>query len=322
MMKTKKIFFLFVGLFVMFSLVFLTAWGWKKKTKQQVFVMVPKLIHPYYVPCYDGFKDACEKYGIKPEYEAPAKGDLALQVKVIEDLIVRGVDGIAISALEDEGLIAVVDEAVKAGIKVLTFDAGAPSTKSLSYIGTDNEQAGYAAGKKIAEILKGQSGEVVLLQGQLGATNLNSRAKGFKEALAKYNNGLKVVAVEDIKSSFDGAMNKTEAVLSTYSNLKVVFGVSAYGAPGAAAVMKEQGRNDILVAGFDDLSETLDAIRSDLVDFCIVQKTYKMGWLSVERLIDAVNGKEIPKNIDTGVLFVEKENVDSYMDDMKKEIRR
>lgn len=321
-MKTKKTFFLFVGLFVVLSLVVFTGWGWGKSKKKQTFVMVPKLVHPYYEPCYEGFKDACEKFGIKPEFEAPAKGDLAVQVKVIEDLIVRGVDGIAISALEDEGLISVVDEAVKAGIKVLMFDADAPSTKRLSYIGTDNEQAGFSAGKKVSEMLKGQSGDVVLLQGQLGATNLNLRAKGFRDALAKYNPGLKVVAVEDIKSSLSGAMNKTEAVLSTYPNLKAIFGVSAYGAPGAAAVMKEQNKKGILVSGFDDLTETLNAIKSDLADFCIVQKTYKMGWLSVENLIDATKGKKIPEIIDTGVVFVEKSNVDTYMADMVKEIRK
>ncbi len=294
----------------------------KQEKKQQTFVMVPKLVHPYYEPCYEGFKDACAEHGILSEFEAPAKGDLALQVKVIEDLIVRGVDGIAISALEDEGLIGVVDEAVKAGIKVITFDAAAPSTKALTYIGTDNEMAGFEAGKKIAEILKGQSGDIVILQEQLGATNLNQRAKGFRDALAQFAPGLKVVSVEDTKSNFSVAVDKTEAVIGTYPNLKVIFGVSAYGAPAAAVVIKEQGKKDILVAGFDDLKETLEGIREGLIDFCIVQKTYKMGWVSVERLIDAKAGKEIPKVIDTGILFVEKKNVDNYMDDMKKEIRK
>ena len=50
----------------------------KQEKKQQTFVMVPKLVHPYYEPCYEGFKDACTEHGILCEFEAPAKGDLAL----------------------------------------------------------------------------------------------------------------------------------------------------------------------------------------------------------------------------------------------------
>ncbi len=104
--------------------------------------MVPKGVHPYYEPCFEGFRDAAAKYGVKAEYEAPPNFELPQQVKTIENLIARKVDGIALSAVDNEGLISVIDEATKAGIKVITFDAPAPSTKALTYIGTANEEAG------------------------------------------------------------------------------------------------------------------------------------------------------------------------------------
>jgi len=293
----------------------------KSQKKDLTFVMVPKGVHPYYEPCFEGFKDAGEKYGINVEMVSPPKFELALQVKVIEDLIAQGVDGIAISALDDTGLISVVDEAVNAGIKVITFDAPAPSTKAATYIGTVNKTAGYAAGKKMAELI-GDSGEVVILQGGLGATNLNQRTEGFKQALAEIAPNIKVVAVEDTKGDFAMAVNKTEAVLETYPNLKAIFGVSAYGAPAAATVVKEQGKSGkVIVGGFDDLKDTLEAIKDGSVQYCIVQKTYKMGWLSVERLLDAVNNVSFPATIDTGVLIVNKDNVDTYMAEMKDEFK-
>ncbi len=287
--------------------------------EEMTFVMVPKGVHPYYEPCFEGFKAAGEKYGIKTEFVAPQTFDIALQVKVIEDLIAQGVDGIAISALDDAGLITVVKEATDAGIKVLNFDAPAPSTASLSYIGTVNESAGYAAGKEMARRM-GNSGSVAILQGGLGATNLNLRTAGFKKAMAEA--GIKVVSVEDTQGDFAQTVNKTEALLEAYPDLKAIFGVSAYGAPGAAAVIKEQGRaGEIIIGGFDDLKDTLEAIRGGIVDFCLVQRTYKMGWLSVENLLAATEGKSIPKEIDTGVLVVSKENVDSYMNEMKAEFK-
>lgn len=304
----------------MFRMLALVSWlvPMAASAAQKTFVMVPKGVHPYYEPCYEGFQAAAKKYGVKVEKVDPQKFELPLQVKVIEDLIAQHVDGIAISALDDAGLVPVIADATKAGIKVITFDAPAPSSEALTYIGTDNKSAGIAAGKKMAELMKGK-GNVVILQGGLGATNLNLRTQGFKEALAK-SPGIKVLEVVDEQGDFNVSMNKTEAVLQTYPDLTAIFSVSAEGAPAAAQVLKQQGKaGKILLAGFDDLKDTLEGIRDGTVAFCLVQKTFKMGWLSVEALLDAGKGKKLSKVTDTGVLFVTKDNVGTYMDQMKKE---
>jgi len=292
----------------------------EESDNSKLFVMVPKGVHPYYEPCYEGFQDAAASLGIDTDFVAPQKFDIALQVKVIENLIARGVDGIAISALDDAGLIAVIKEATDEGIMVLTFDAPAPSTASLSYIGTVNESAGYAAGQEMSRILGDDAGDVAVLQGGLGATNLNQRTAGFTKALAEH--GINVVTVEDTQADFAQTVNKTEAILEAYPDLKGIFGVSAYGAPGAATVVKEQGRaGDIVIGGFDDLKDTLIAIEDGVVNFCLVQKTYKMGWLSVMKLDEASRGLPIEREIDTGVLIVDKNNVKTYMDEMKSEFK-
>jgi ribose transport system substrate-binding protein len=290
-----------------------------KAGKQPTFVMVTKAVHPYYEPCFEGFKAAAAKYGVKAERVDPQKMELPLQVKAIEELIAQHVDGIALSAVDDAGLVPVIADAAKAGIKVITFDAPAPSSAALTYIGTDNQTAGFEAGKKMAELMKGQ-GKIAILQGGLSATNLNLRTQGFKAALAKLAPDVKVVEVVDTAGDFSVATNKTEAILQTYPDLTAVFSVSAEGAPAAAAVFKQQSKaGKILLAGFDDLKETLEGIKDGSVAFCIVQKTFKMGWLSIEALLDATKGKPLPKVTDTGVLFVAKDNVAGYMDEMKKE---
>jgi ribose transport system substrate-binding protein len=290
-----------------------------KGGKPPTFVMVTKAVHPYYEPCFEGFQAAAAKYGVKAERVDPQKMELPLQVKSLEELIAQHVDGIALSAVDDAGLVAVIADAAKAGIKVITFDAPAPSSSALTYIGTDNQTAGFEAGKKMAELMKGQ-GKLAILQGGLTATNLNLRTQGFKEALAKFAPDVKVVDIVDTAGDFSVATNKTEATLQAYPDLTALFSVSAEGAPAAAAVLKQQGKaGKILLAGFDDLKDTLEGIKDGSVAFCIVQKTFKMGWLSIEALRDAVAGKPLPKVTDTGVLFVAKDNVGSYMDEMKKE---
>ena len=281
-------------------------------TRLLTFVMVPKGVHPYFEPVYRGFEEAARKYGIVSEVDAPPRFDVALQVKVIEDLIARGVNGIAISANDDRGLVAVIHEAMQTGIKVITVDAPAPSSEALTYIGTDNESAGYEAGKRMAREMNG-SGSIAVLQGGMAATNLNLRTRGFMRALTEKAPGITVAAVVDEGGDFAMSVNRTEEILSSYPKLTAIFSVSAEGAPAAAAVLRQRGRaGTVLVAGFDDLGDTLQGIREGSIAFCIVQITYRMGWLSVERLADAVQGKPLPRVIDTGVVFVDRRNIDTY----------
>jgi len=292
------------------------------KDRKLTFVMVPKGVHPYYEPVYKGFDEASLQYGVLAEVDAPPRFDVALQVKVIEDLIARGVDGIAISANDDAGLVAIIHEAVQSGIKVITFDAPAPSSEALTYIGTDNESAGYEAGKHMAVAMQNR-GSVAILQGGLDATNLNLRTHGFKRGLTESAPGIRVVGVIDEEGDFSESVNKTEELLASHPELSAIFSVSAEGAPAAAAVIKRQGKiGKILVAGFDDLGDTLGGIRNGAISFCLVQNTYRMGWLSIARLLDAVQGRPLPSVIDTGVMFVDRLNVDTYESVMQAENAR
>ena len=85
-------------------------------------------------------------------------------------------------------------------------------------------------------------------------------------------------------------------------------------------MLKRQGRSGkVIVAGFDDLKDTLAGIRDGSIVFCVVQKTYQMGWMSVERLRDAVRGRPVPPVIDTGVVFVDRSNIDTYAAKMEGE---
>jgi ribose transport system substrate-binding protein len=229
------------------------------------------------------------------------------------------VDGIAISANDDQGLVAVIHEAVMAGIKVITVDAPAPSSEALTYIGTDNENAGYEAGKRMAAAMGGH-GSIAILQGGLNATNLNRRTIGFTRALAEKAPEVTVAGVVDEGGDFAQSVNKTETLLAENPNLSAIFCVSAEGAPAAAAVLKRKGMaGKLIIAGFDDLGDTLQGIRDGSIIFCVVQNTYRMGWLSVERLMDALHGRSVARVIDTGVVFVDRLNIDVYKRRMEQD---
>lgn len=288
---------------------------------KKVFVMVPKGVHPYYGPCWQGFQDAAKKYGVEVEQSVPKEFELPQQVEVLKNIIAKKPAGIAISAVDDQGLKNVIEQATEAGIKVITFDAPAPSTKAIAYIGTLNPEAGYQAGVRMAELMKGE-GEIAVLQGGMGATNLNDRFEGFKKALAEKAPNVKIVAREDTQGKVDLVVTKTQTILATHPNVKAIFGVSAECVPGAAPELKKQGKAAVILAGFDDSPEALTAIKEGQCAFAIAQKTYKMGWMSVEKLLDASNGKPVDKQYDTGIIFVTKANVDTYMKDVMAEFQK
>jgi ribose transport system substrate-binding protein len=257
-------------------------------------------------------------YNLRTEYAAPQRFDVTLQVKIMEELIAQKVNGIAISAVEDAGLAPVIGKAREAGIIVITFDAPAPSSTASTYIGTDNKEAGYIAGKEMINRLGG-SGDVAILQGGLSATNLNQRTEGFKKALDEA--GLTLLTIEDTKGDFARTILKTEKLIENYPTLNGIFGVAAYGAPAAATVVKSRNLQDsIVVGGFDDLSDTVNLIKEGIIDFSIVQKTYKMGWLSIEKLLAISENDVVNKIYDTGVLIITSENVNTYKEDLKNEI--
>jgi ribose transport system substrate-binding protein len=285
------------------------------------FVMIPKSSSLYYGPCFDGFSAAAAKYGIEVQRLDPAKADAALQAAVIDQVRARKVDGIAVSAVDDAGVSPAIAAATKAGIPVITFDSPAPSSPALTYIGTDNRAAGLEAGKRLVAAMRG-TGSVLVLQGGMAAANLNQRAAGLKEGL-RTAPGVKLLDVVDISGDAAAAAGRVETALREHPTATAVFSVSSAGTPAAVATLEKQGRaGKVLVAGFDDLPATLDGIRRGAVSFCVVQKTFKMGWLSVRALLMASAGKKPPRSVDTGVVFVTAANVATYVDEMRSEVTR
>jgi ribose transport system substrate-binding protein len=153
--------------------------------KQITVALVPKLVHPFFEDCRIGGDKKAKELGVKFEWVAPPSGDPAVQVRMIEDLVAKKVDAIAISPNEPKSAEPVIADAIAKGIKVITFDADSPDSKRIMYIGTDNKAAGVQMGETMAKLVGGK-GEVAIITGGLGALNLNQRIEGVKEALKKY----------------------------------------------------------------------------------------------------------------------------------------
>lgn len=277
--------------------------------------VVPKVAVPFFDDCNTGAKTAANALGVSYQWVVPQNTQGATQVKIIEDLIARQVNGIAISVNEPKSVEGVIKQAMHAGIKVVTFDSDSAKSGRSMYIGTINKQAGVTMGNSMAEALGGK-GKIAIVTGQLGASNLNERIDGVKEALTAYP-GIEIVAVEGTEDDLAKAVSVTEALLRGHPDLAGIFGMSQVGGPAVAKVLAEQEFADrkgkVAVFAFDDLPDTIKGVKDGYINGIMVQRPVTMGKLAVEHLVAQVKGKETEsKDIDTGVTVVNADNLGSY----------
>ena len=277
--------------------------------------VVPKVAVPFFDDCNTGAQAAADALGVGYQWVVPQNTQGATQVKIIEDLIARQVDGIAISVNEPKSVEGVIKQAMAAGIKVLTFDSDSANSGRSMYIGTINKQAGVTMGNSMAEKLGGK-GKVAIITGQLGASNLNERIDGVKEALAAFPD-IQIVATEGTEDDLAKAVSVTEAILRGNPDLAGIFGMSQVGGPAVAKVLSQQEFADrkgaVAVFAFDDLPDTIQGVKDGYINGIMVQRPVTMGKLAVESLVAQIKGEmTAPADIDTGVTVVNADNLGSY----------
>ncbi|MDO8252605.1 MAG: sugar-binding protein [Rhodoferax sp.] len=286
-----------------------------KELKDIKIAVIPKVAVPFFDDCNNGAKAAADKLGVQYQWVVPQNTQGSTQVRILEDLIAKKVDGIAISVNEPKSVEAAIKKAISLGIKVVTFDSDSANSGRSMYIGTINSAAGETMGESMAKAIDG-AGDVAILTGQLGAANLNERIAGIKKSLAKYPK-IKVVATEGTEDDLAKAVSTTESLFRANPALKGIFGVSQVGGPAVSKVMatKEFGskKGTVKVFAFDDLPDTVKGVKEGYIQGIMVQRPVTMGRLSVEHLVDQITGKETaPKNVDTGVNVVTDQNLGSY----------
>ena len=289
--------------------------GSAAQAKDITVAVVPKVAVPFFDDCNNGAAAAAKAQGVNYQWVVPQDTQGSTQVRIIEDLMAKHVDGIAISVNEPKSVERVIKEAVSKGIKVLTFDSDSANSGRSMYIGTVNSAAGETMGNSMAKALGG-GGEVAIVTGQLGATNLNQRIDGIKKALAAYPN-IKIVATEGTEDDLAKAVSVTEALFRGHPNLKGIFGVSQVGGPAVAKVMASKEfaskKGAVKVFAFDDLPDTIKGVKEGFIQGIMVQRPITMGKLAVQHLVAQIKGKETnPQDIDTGVTVVDATNLGTY----------
>ncbi len=262
-----------------------------------------------------GAADAAKKAGVKFIQLAAEKGALSSQLAIVEDMITRKVNAIAIAPVDSAGIAPAITKAMKAGIPVVAVDTGITGADITSYVATDNIKAANVQGKWTASQVK--SGDTVIyVTGDQGQSTGRERKQGFLDGLNQNVKGVKVV---EVPTTWDQTMaqNGVEAALRANPNAKVIANAWDGGALGAKAAMLSQGykAGSIKIAGFDGSPGGLDMMKDGWQQANAAQMLAKIGAVGVETAIAAANGKKVDARIDTGSFLVLPSNVDKFAKD-------
>ncbi|MFS2035629.1 ABC transporter substrate-binding protein [Polaromonas sp. CT11-55] len=244
---------------------------------------------------------------------AASDTDLAGQVSLVENAVNRKVAGIVLAPSDPDALIPAIKKAWEAKIPVVLIDsAAADSGKAYyqSFLATDNKTAGEMCAKTLIEKI-GTTGKIAIMSYTAGSGSEIGRVGGFTDYIKKHSK-LQIVGPFYSNSQMGTALNQTTDVLAANPDLKGIFGANEPTAIGMGRALVQAGKAGKVVAiGFDGNSDLQGFVKDGTIEAIAVQSAFEMGNLGVKTVAEIVEGKKVPAFRDTGVLMVNKKNIDS-----------
>lgn len=250
---------------------------------------------------------------VEAEFRMTSDGTAGEQQRIVDDLLTRGVDGIAISPVDPVNQAGLIDATAKRTL-VFTQDSDAPQTDRTCYIGTDNVAAGRQAGQLIREAIPA-GGSIMLFVGKLDARNAQERIQGIKEVLQGTNIRILDVRTDDA----DDVRAKANAAdtLVRYPDIAGLVGLWSYNGPAILGAVREAGKiGKVRIVAFDEADDTLAGVKEGAIHATVVQQPFEFGYQAITRMAQAARGDRsfIPesKQIIVPTLVVHRANVTEF----------
>src|SRR3984885_1531947 len=288
---------------------------------EQYVLISANLQVPYWQAAGAGFSKAASDMKVRSDFQGPQAYDTKAERDALDAAVQRKATGILLAVTDPALLKDSIDKAVAAGIPVVTIDSDAPASKRLFFIGTNNYQAGFTGGQRLAQELKGKGNVVVFTMPD--QSNLQERLRGYKEALAK-TPGIKITRVVDIQGdpriAFDTA---PQIVGKERDKVDGFVCLEAQSGKEVAGVLNSYHVTGKVVIAMDTDQETLDWIQKGVIAATIAQKPYTMAFVGMQMLDNLYHHKPssldkdwskdsfapIPSFVDTGSGLIVRSNV-------------
>ena len=277
--------------------------------------------NPFFTPTQYGAQDACALLNCEFQFTGSKDSIVAEMVNATNAAISAKADGIAVAVVDKAAFRAPVDQALDAGIPVVSYNADGArddkGTNRLAYIGQGLYESGFALGQRALEAGL-DSGEVVGFIATPGALNIQPRIDGASDAIKQSGKSLKFTAV-GTNADVTRGLSIIDAYAQGHPDLAGMLAVDAGSTQAVGQVVQKYSMRDKnlkVAGGFDLVPETLNAINGGSLDFTIDQQPYLQGFLPVLYLYlyKLSGGLMFPSETNTGLLFVTKDTVKPYLE--------
>jgi ribose transport system substrate-binding protein len=258
-------------------------------------------------------KADAELADVSVDFRIPPDGTAAEQKQIVDDLLAKGIDGIAISPVDPANQTLFINETAKQAL-VFTQDSDAPQSDRTAYVGTDNVAAGRQAGGLIKEALP-DGGKIMVFVGKKDARNAQERYQGIQEALQ----GSKVEIIDVRTDDADRVRAKSNVAdtLVKYPDIKALVGLWSYNGPAILNAVTEAGKvNQIKIICFDEEDETLAGVKAGTIFATVVQQPFEFGYQAIKMMAQVLSGDKsgIPANkqVIVPTLIIRKDSVEEF----------
>jgi len=304
------------------------------------FAFVTNGVADFWTIAGQGAKKAGEDFGVEVTLVTPT--GMTEQTRKVEDLLTRGINGIAISPIDPDNQTDILNKAAAETV-LITHDSDAPNSDRVMYIGMDNYLAGLMCGELVRTALP-EGGEVMILIGRTDQDNARGRRQGCIDAIlgrepdSTRNDPLgdvltsedgKFIVLGTLTDQFDRAKGKANAedTLTSHPEISAFVGLFTYNPPLAMEALRGAGKlGEVKVIAFDENEVSLQGIIDGTVAGTVVQDPYQYGYESI-RVLNELHQKNldvIPENkfIDIPARVIDSSNVVEFWDELKKKTGR
>jgi simple sugar transport system substrate-binding protein len=235
--------------------------------------------------------------------------DDAGEIAAIQDMVAKGVKGIAITPTSP-AVSKELDKAIKKGVKVVLMDNDIPTWKNkTSVVATNNLKGGTLAGKYLATKLK-PGDTLAILEGVPGVPALDDRVKGMLAGLGPLKSQIKIVSQLETDCAQDKGLTAAQDILTANPGVTAIYAACGPPALGAVQALKNAGKKpgEVILVGFDALPDEVAQIKAGWETASVAQFPAKIGGMGIDTLYKAVKGQRVAKNVDTGTALVTKDN--------------
>jgi ribose transport system substrate-binding protein len=261
-----------------------------KRSVTRVIGVVPQgRTHMFWLTIQAGAMAAAREKGVEISWNAPLnETDYNGQIQIVESMINRHVDAIAVAPIDRNAMVSVVERAAASGIPVIIFDTAVQTEVFTAQISTDNYAAGKMAAARLGQVLNGK-GSIVIVGSQPGAASSVAREKGFEEKMAADFPDIKILDKRFGMADFAKSLAVTENMLTAYPRLDGLFASNESSSVGASQAIKSRNARLVMV-GFDTSPTLLDDLKNGVIDALVAQNPFKIGYEAVAAAVKKLNG--------------------------------